>query len=68
MRDFNQPPVVGAGTDQTVREGDTVTLSGTATDADGDSLTYKCTHDSALSITLADDASPSTTFEAPAVD
>ena len=35
----NNPPTVNAGTDQTVGEGDTVTLSGTATDSEGDAIT-----------------------------
>ena len=63
----NNAPIVGAGADQTVDEGDTVTLSGTASDSDGDPLTYMWTHDSALPITLADDTALSTTFTAPAV-
>ena len=64
----NAPPTVEAGPNQTVREGATVTLSGNATDADGDHLTYVWTHDSDLPVVLANDASPFTTFEAPAVD
>ena len=63
----NSPPTVEAGPDQTVDEGATVTLSGTASDSDNDPLTYMWTHDSALSITLADDTAISTTFTAPAV-
>ena len=63
----NSPPTVEAGPDQTVDEGDAVTLSGTASDSDNDPLTYMWTHDSALSITLADDTAISTTFTAPAV-
>ena len=65
--DTNSPPTVNAGPDQTVDEGDTVTLSGTASDSDNDPLTYMWTHDSALPITLADDTALSTTFTAPAV-
>ena len=65
----NSPPAADAGANQTVREGDTVTLSGVATDDDGDPLTYLWTHDSALlPIAISDDAAPSTTFTAPAVD
>ena len=63
----NSPPTVNAGLDQTVDEGDTVTLSGTASDSDNDPLTYMWTHDSDLPITLADDTALSTTFTAPAV-
>ena len=65
--DTNSSPTVNAGPDQTVDEGDTVTLSGTASDSDNDPLTYMWTHDSALPISLADDTALSTTFTAPAV-
>ena len=65
--DTNSSPTVNAGPDQTVDEGDTVTLSGTASDSDNDPLTYMWTHDSILPITLADDTALSTTFTAPAV-
>ena len=61
------PPQVDAGIDQTVREGQTVTLNGTATDNNGDTLTYEWTHDSSLAIQLVNSTSPSTTFTAPAV-
>ena len=66
--DHNDPPTASAGSDQTVVEGSAVTLNGTATDIDGDPLTYSWTHDSALAIQLANSTSPSTTFTAPAVD
>ena len=36
----DSPPTVQAGGDQTVGEGDTVTLSGSAMDPDGDPITY----------------------------
>ena len=65
---LNHPPVVGAGDNQKVAEGATVTLSGTATDDDPeDDLTYEWTHDGALAITFADPAALSTTFTAPNV-
>ena len=64
----NSPPTVNAGQDQEVAEGATVSLSGTATDADpGDTLTYSWTHDSTLTITFADPAALSTSFTAPDV-
>ena len=66
--DHNDLPTVKAGPDQTVQEGQTVTLNGTAADNDGDHLTYRWSHDSTLSIVFANDASLSTTFAAPAVD
>ena len=63
----NEPPTAIAGPNQAVIEGSSVTLSGTASDADGDAMTYKWTHDSSLPISLADDAALSTTFTAPEV-
>ena len=64
----NWLPAVDAGADQSVREGQTVTLNGTATDTDGDRLTYEWTHDSDMDISFANATSPSTTFTAPQVD
>ena len=64
----NSPPEVEAGADQEVAEGATVTLSGTATDADPeDTLTYEWTHDGPSGITFANSAALSTTFTAPDV-
>ena len=64
----NTQPTVEAGPDQTVDEGDTVTLSGTASDSDNDPLTHMWTHNRpGLGITLADYTALSTTFTAPAV-
>ena len=62
----NNPPTVNAGADQAVDEGDTVTLTGTATDDGDDPLTYRWTHDSSLAITMTNDTSLSTTFTVPA--
>ncbi len=67
---YNAPPVVEAGADQTVREGDTVTLSGTASDDDRDgtdTLTYLWSHDSSLDIAFANSTAPYTTLTAPEV-
>ena len=63
----NKPPTVDAGRDQTVEKRETVTLSGTAFDPDNDALAYRWTHDSSLSISLADDTPLATPFVAPAV-
>ena len=53
----NTAPTVNAGTDQEITEGDTVTLAGTATDADPeDDLTHVWSHDSTLFISLDDSA------------
>ena len=64
----NNPPTVDAGQDQTVNEGDTLTLNGTASDHEGDQLTYLWSHESALPITVSNATSPLTTFIAPTVD
>ena len=65
----NTAPTVNAGTDQTVREGDTVTLSGSATDDDaGDAVeSYMWSAQPGSVITFTDDSLASTTFTAPAV-
>ena len=64
----NSPPMVNAGNDQQEAEGSTVNLDATVTDTDTeDALTYTWTHNSTLSITLANDSVPDTTFTAPNV-
>ena len=64
----NHPPVVDAGADRTALEGSTVYLNGTASDQDGDPLTYLWSHDRpALNITLAGAATLSPSFTAPQV-
>ena len=63
----NTAPTVNAGTDQEITEGDTVTLAGTATDADPeDDLTYSWSHDSTLFISL-DDSTLTPSFTVPNV-
>ena len=66
----NNPPRVNAGPDQTVGEGDTVALSGSAADPDaGDSVvSYSWSAPQGSGIAFADGSSASTTFTAPAVD
>ena len=64
----NTPPTVDAGADQAANEGATVALSGTASDIDGDFLTYSWSHDSSLAIHLANPTAPSAAFTAPWVD
>jgi len=62
----NDAPTAIAGTDQTVNEGDAVTLTGVAsTDPEGESLTYTWTQVSGPSVTLSDASAAQPTFTAP---
>jgi outer membrane autotransporter protein len=61
----NQVSVADAGPDQTVTGGTSVTLAGSATDADNDPLTYQWTQTSGPSVTLAGDTTLTPTFTAP---
>ena len=63
----NSPPTVDAGQDDSVREGLSFTLAGSATDPDGDRLTYLWSHDSDLEIGLSNPGSPTPSFTAPPV-
>jgi MYXO-CTERM domain-containing protein len=58
----NKAPVVTVGADQEVLEGTPVTLSATASDADGDAMTRTWTQISGAQVTLTDER-----FTAPAV-
>ena len=65
----NGLPSVEAGPAQTVLEGSEVSLNGTATDPEGDAMTYLWTHNSTIpDIALVNATSASTTFTAPQVD
>ena len=64
----NHSPTVNAGADRTVNEGVPVTLSGTASDPDGDPLTYEWTRVSGPTPTdLTGDTTKSLRFTAPGV-
>ena len=64
----NGPPTASAGPDRTVAEGSTVSLNGTASDPDGDHLTYMWSHDPAATTAwFSNLSSSSTTFMAPRV-
>ena len=62
----NVAPTVSAGSDQAAAEGSTVTLNGTAFDADPeDSLAYSWSHNSTLAISLDDSLRPPTWARTP---
>jgi hypothetical protein len=67
VSNMNWPPVANAGDDQTVNEGDLVTLNGSAHDPDGDSVSYWWSQPLGPEVTLSDPESPSPTFTAPSV-
>ena len=62
----NQAPVAEAGDAQSVIADAVVTLDGSATDPDGDALTYSWTQTSGTNVTLSDAAIADPTFTAPA--
>ena len=62
----NTAPVADAGVDQSVTEGDTVTLNGTgSTDADGDPISYQWTQTAGTTVTLSSTTAAQPTFTAP---
>ena len=71
VTDVNDAPAVNAGPDREVETGATVTLSGTATDDDGDTLTYQWREileegaESAVDLTDVDLTATSFSFTAP---
>ncbi|OYR41127.1 hypothetical protein DJ82_06365 [Halorubrum sp. Ib24] len=65
----NQPPTADAGDDQTVAEGDSVSLDASgSSDADGDDLSYDWTQTSGTGVTLSDDGTATPSFTAPDID
>lgn len=66
VTDPNVAPIADAGTDQTVAEGDLVTLSGLASsDANADALTYTWVQVAGPAVTLSDATAAQPTFVAP---
>jgi len=64
----NEPPVANAGSDQTVAEGVTVTLSGSgSTDPDNGIASYSWTQTSGPSVTMSSTTAASPTFTSPDV-
>ena len=67
VQHVNKSPVLTVGSDQTVKEGDTVTLVATATDADGSELSIQWTQTSGIQVTLTGEQTLSPSFTAPEV-
>ncbi len=64
----NRRPVADAGANQTVDEGDTVSLNGTgSSDPEGDTLSYAWSQTSGTTVTLTGGSTSSPTFTAPQV-
>ena len=66
IRDDDGFPVANAGSDQTVNEGDTVTLSGSGSDPDGTPVSgYRWTQTAGPAVTLTSATTATTSFTAP---
>jgi hypothetical protein len=63
----NHPPVVTTDHELTVMEGSPMTLMATATDPDGDTMTYAWTQDGGSNVILSNPTDLTTMFTAPAV-
>ena len=61
----NVAPVANAGVDQTVSLSETVTLNGSGTDDNGDTLTYGWAQTGGADVTLSSTTAPAPTFTAP---
>jgi hypothetical protein len=65
---INHPPVVTTDHELTVMEGSPMTLMATATDPDGDPMTYAWTQDAGSPVTLSNPTDLTTMFTAPMVN
>ncbi|ABM04285.1 PKD domain containing protein [Psychromonas ingrahamii 37] len=65
VESVNSAPTVNVGSDQTVDEQKTVTLSGSATDSDGTIATYSWVQTGGTTVSLTDASSASASFTAP---
>ena len=63
----NTAPIANAGPDQAVDGGTTVTLSGSATDPDGQAITYAWSQTGGTAVTLSSTTAASPTFTAPSM-
>ena len=69
VRAQNTPPVADAGPDQTVANGQTVTLNGSnSTDGDDGIVSYRWVQTSGIALPLTDNQAAQTTFLAPETD
>lgn len=64
----NALPIANAGSDQTVNEGDLVTLSGSGSDPDGDPMSFSWTQTRGPSVTLVNPNTATPSFRAPFVN
>ncbi|MDE1811762.1 MAG: hypothetical protein KGH86_05720 [Thaumarchaeota archaeon] len=64
----NHPPVVTTDHELTVMAGSAMTLMASATDPDGDTMTYAWTQDAGSNVTLSNPTELTTMFTAPAVN
>ena len=65
IAESNDPPTADAGTDKTVSPGEPVTLSGSGSDPDGDSISYSWSQTGGHDVTLRNSNKATASFTAP---